>query len=114
GPLLDYLTEQFMAHNFDMKWLHREIARSRTYQLGWQPNETNKLDETNFSRCVPRRLPAEVALDAVMLATASDANVEKLASEMESRSIAIPGSGRNQRKGNNSYALMIFGRSTRE
>ena len=53
-------------------------------------------------------------LDAVMLATASDANVEKLASEMESRSIAIPGSGRNQRKGNNSYALMIFGRSTRE
>ncbi len=26
--LLDYLSEQFVANNFDMKWLHREILNS--------------------------------------------------------------------------------------
>jgi hypothetical protein len=115
GPLLDYLTQQFIAHKFDMKWLHREIALSRTYQLGWQPNETNKLDETNFSRCVPRRLPAEVAIDAIAQATAADSVAEKMSQEVAGRSIAIPGTGnRNQRGAGTNYALTIFGRSTRE
>jgi hypothetical protein len=115
AALLDYLAQGFVAHNFDMKWVHREIANSRTYQLGWQPNETNRLDETNFSRCVPRRLPAEVALDAIAMATASDATAEKFASEVDGRSIAVPGTGnRNQRGVGGNYALTIFGRSTRE
>ncbi len=43
-----------------MKWLHREIANSRTYQLSWKPNETNQQDRRNFSHALPRRLPAEV------------------------------------------------------
>ncbi len=66
AALLDYLTAGFVDHGYDMKWLHREICRSRTYQLSWQPNETNQLDTRNFSRAVPRRLPAEVAYDAVV------------------------------------------------
>ena len=41
----------FIEHGFDMKWLHREICNSRTYQLSWQPNETNAKDERNFARC---------------------------------------------------------------
>ncbi len=98
-----------------MKWLHREIANSRTYQLSWQPNETNKLDETNFSRCVPRRLPAEVAVDAITLATATDATAERMSQDVAGRSIAIPGTGnRNQRGAGGNYALTVFGRSTRE
>jgi hypothetical protein len=32
--LLDYLAAQFVAHNYDMKWLHRLIVTSDTYQLG--------------------------------------------------------------------------------
>ena len=62
--LLDYLAQGFIDHGFDMKWVHREIANSRTYQLTWKPNETNRLDEINFSHQVPRRLPAESAYDA--------------------------------------------------
>ena len=58
-PLLDYLARGFIEHDFDMKWVHREICNSRTYQLSWQPNETNAKDERNFARSVPRRLPAE-------------------------------------------------------
>src|SRR5205807_8702710 len=48
AALLDYLTKGFIEHGYDMKWLHREIATSRTYQLSWQPNETNRLDLRNF------------------------------------------------------------------
>ncbi len=111
--LLDYLAQGFIDHNFDMKWVHREIANSRTYQLTWKPNETNRLDEVNFSHQVPRRLPAESAYDALVLATASDADVRKMHEELDGRAIAIPGAGRRSR-GGSGYALTIFGRSIRE
>ncbi|MFN0195613.1 MAG: DUF1549 domain-containing protein [Planctomycetaceae bacterium] len=59
-PLLDYLSQGFIEHKYDIKWLHREIANSRAYQRSWKPNETNGDDEKNFSRALPRRIPAEV------------------------------------------------------
>ena len=31
--LLDYLASQFVAHDYSMKWLHRLIVTSDTYQL---------------------------------------------------------------------------------
>ncbi len=113
-PLLDYLADEFVAHHYDMKWLHREIAGSRTYQLSWQPNDTNRLDETNFSRAVPRRLPAEVALDAIALATASDATAERLVRDTSGRAIALVSTNVGKGRAVSNYALSIFGRSTRE
>jgi hypothetical protein len=113
GPLLDYLAAGFIEHDYDMKWLHREIANSRTYQLSWKPNETNRLDETNFSHSIPRRLPAEVAFDALQQATASDDQILAMHEEAEGRAIAIPGTTARGSKGE-AYALEIFGRSTRE
>ena len=113
--LLDYLTAGFVEHDYDMKWLHREIANSRTYQLSWQPNETNKLDEVNFSRALPRRLPAEVAYDALQVATASDNEVAAMTGEeLKDRAICIPGAGRRRATRGPAYALEIFGRSIRE
>ncbi|MCB9940319.1 MAG: DUF1549 domain-containing protein [Planctomycetaceae bacterium] len=70
--LLDHLTDGFIGSGYDMKWLHRTIANSRTYQLSWRPNDTNRADTRNFSHAVLRRLPAEVAIDAINQATASD------------------------------------------
>ena len=35
-------------------------------------DDTNANDERNFSRAVPRRLPAEVAYDALVMATTGD------------------------------------------
>lgn len=113
AALLDYLAEGFVASGYDMKWVHRTIANSRTYQLSWQPNETNELDEKNFSRAVPRRLPAEVTVDALLTATTSNEKADQMREELDGRSIAIPGAGRRSR-GGSSYALMIFGRSIRE
>ncbi|WP_166825340.1 DUF1549 and DUF1553 domain-containing protein [Thalassoroseus pseudoceratinae] len=112
-PLLDYLTEGFIASGYDMKWVHRTIANSHTYQRSWKPNETNQFDEKNFSHAIPRRIPAEVAVDAITLATASDDTVSEWHESLDGRAIAIPGAGRRSR-GGNSYALTIFGRSIRE
>ncbi|GAB4150147.1 MAG: DUF1549 and DUF1553 domain-containing protein [Planctomycetaceae bacterium] len=114
-PLLDYLTEGFIKNNYDMKWLHREILTSRTYQLSWKPNETNVNDERNFSHAIPRRLPAEVAYDALRQATASDEVHASMRNNLENRAIAIPGAGRRNRNSRGAaYALTIFGRSVRE
>ncbi len=60
--LLDYLADGFVSSKFDMKWLHRTIVTSHTYQRSWKPNETNTHDERNHSRAVLRRLPAEVVV----------------------------------------------------
>jgi len=112
--LLEHLTQGFIKNRYDMKWLHREILSSRTYQLGWRPNATNKLDERNFSRAVPRRLPAEVVYDALQQATASGEKHASMRTELEGRAISIPGAGRRNRNARGAqYALNIFGRSIR-
>ncbi|MFL2870123.1 MAG: DUF1549 and DUF1553 domain-containing protein [Pirellulaceae bacterium] len=114
--LLDYLSEQFVAHDFDMKWLHREILNSDAYQRSWHTNETNAGDLRNFSHSIPRRLPAEVAYDAIKIATASDSHAETMHSKMRGRAISIPTSSERALQSNNgdNFALMVFGRSTRE
>jgi len=111
APLLDYLADEFRRQNYDMKWLHRTIANSRTYQLSWRTNDTNRADHRNFSHAEPRRVPAEVAADAIFQATASDQLNEKIPHELKSRSIADAGG--EGKKGAN-YVLSIFGRSVRE
>ena len=94
-----------------MKRLHREIANSRTYQLSWRPNATNKTDERNFSRSVLRRLPAEVLYDAVRLATASDEQLQQYhTNPVATRAIGF--SKVKKRKADN-YALELFGKPAR-
>ena len=63
--LLDALAADFVQHGYDLKHLVRTICRSNTYQLSAEPNEFNAEDRQSFSRFYPRRLPAEVALDAI-------------------------------------------------
>ncbi|MEO6788582.1 MAG: DUF1549 domain-containing protein, partial [Chthoniobacteraceae bacterium] len=87
AELFNYLANGFVAHNFDIKWLHREILNSDTYQRSWKTNETNRLDEKNFSHAVIRRLPAEVVFDAIAMATASTDKAGKLVTEVTERSI---------------------------
>jgi hypothetical protein len=63
--LLDALADHFVEHGYDLEDLVRVICRSTTYQLSSEPNEFNAADRQSFSRFYPRRLPAEVALDAI-------------------------------------------------
>ncbi len=69
--LLDALAENFIANNFDLKWLVRTICKSKTYQLSSIPNEFNLKDKQNFSRYYPRRLKAEVLYDALHSVTST-------------------------------------------
>ncbi len=114
--LLDYLAETFIAKGFDMKWLHNEILNSDAYQRSWETNETNKLDEKNFSRMVLRRIPAEVVNDAIAQATGAPALAEEMVTNMDMRTIGGSGTpGYGAKKGGNStYALSIFGKPVRE
>lgn len=109
--LLDYLVKGFIASNFDMKWLHREIANSDAYQRDWKTNDTNALDERNYSHALIRRMPAEVLLDAITLATASDADLKKGAAEIDGRRIGPEG---NTARARAAYSGQVFGQSTRE
>ncbi len=113
--LLDYLAAEFVAHDFDMKWLHREIAMSQAYQRSWQSNETNRLDERNYSRAVVRRLPAEVLIDAVAQATGNASAMAKVTTEMADRAIGPKSAGAvDNRGGNGGYANKVFGASARD
>ena len=115
AALFDYLAKGFIEHNFDMKWLHREILNSRTYQLSWIPNSTNRQDERNFSRAVPRRLPAEIAVDILLQATLNSSRNAEFVTSLDKRALSIPGSGVRQRNRTPAdYALTVFGRSVRE
>lgn len=116
AALLAHLAEGFVARGYDMKWLHREILNSDTYQRSWKTNPTNKLDDKNFSHAIIRRLPAEVALDAITMATAGSARVATFATEIEDRAIGPAGNVTILGGGETTvgYALGIFGKPARE
>ncbi len=63
--LLEALTRDFVEHGYDLRHTIRTIAASRTYQTSSEPNDTNRDDETLFSRGTVRRLGAEQLLDSM-------------------------------------------------
>jgi Protein of unknown function (DUF1549)/Protein of unknown function (DUF1553) len=63
--LLDGLADRFVKGGYDLKGLIREICNSRVYGLSSLPNETNTRDKQSFARHYPRRMGAEVLLDAI-------------------------------------------------
>ncbi len=118
--LLDWLADEFVAQGYDLKWLHRTIATSRTYQLSWKPNATNRHDARNFSHALARRMPAELVFDAIVSATAGSEQLDRRAANpADECSIGlVPGyTGQNlvrigaKRIG---YALSVFGKPMRE
>ena len=62
--LLQALTQEFVASQYNIKHLIRLICNSYAYRLSVVSNETNGEDIQSFSRFYLRRLPAEVLLDA--------------------------------------------------
>jgi len=112
-PLLDWLAKEFVRQGYDLKWLHRTIINSHAYQRSWKPNETNVHDERNFSRAVPRRLPAEVVYDALRQATAADTDLAKYATTYEERAIGYMANSSTY-GGRGNYSLLAFGKPARE
>ena len=67
--LLRELAQQFVQNHYDLKWLHRTILASRTYQQSSATSPANAMDRGNYASFSLRRLPAEVLLDALNQAT---------------------------------------------
>ncbi len=107
--LLDTLAKDLVDSKYDLKHLIRLIVKSRTYQLSAVPNEFNKHDKQNYARFYPRRMSAEVLLDAVNQVTNSPTQfgglpADKLAPH---KAIMLPDESFQ------SYFLDVFGRPQR-
>lgn len=106
--LLDWLTNGFIENRYDMKWLHRQIVSSHAYQRSWKPNETNRADRRNFSRAIPRRIPAEVVYDSVKQALAGADQIEEVRIDLTRRAI-----GHLSMHLAGTYAMHVFGKPER-
>jgi hypothetical protein len=119
AELLDYLADGFAAHHYDLRWLHREILNSDTYQRSWKTNPTNLQDTRNFSHAVVRQLPAEVMLDTIDIAIADNEHAADFATDMEIRAIGPSGisqarkGGKGGGGGPDGYFLTLFGKPAR-
>lgn len=71
--LLDDLTIRFIEHGWSIKWLHREILNSATWQQSSLAAESEHLDPENklLARMPRRRLDWESWRDAILTATGS-------------------------------------------
>lgn len=67
--LLDALAVGFVRGGYNLKGLVRTICTSRVYGLSSIPNEYNARDKQSFARHYPKRMSAEVLLDAISQVT---------------------------------------------
>ncbi|QDU94974.1 DUF1549 domain-containing protein [Lignipirellula cremea] len=104
-PLWNALNQELAAADFDLRRIMRLIMNSRTYQLSSQTNALNVRDAKFYSHFYPRRLPAEVLLDALSQATGTPEKFEGY--PLGVRAVQIPDPGAE------SYFLSLFGRSER-
>ncbi len=102
--LLDALATDFARNGYDLRALIRTLAFSSTYQLAAEPNAHNARDRHHFSRFLPRRLPAEVLLDAISTVTLTDSQFDGL--PKGTRAVCLPDNSFNA----SHYFLTVFGR----
>ncbi len=100
--LLAGMAEAFAASDYDLKFLIRLICQSQAYQRSSQPLPDNLGDRRCYSRFYPKRLPAEVLLDAVDRMTETTTSFAGMPAG--TRAVALPDTGFD------SYFLTAFGR----
>lgn len=100
--LLDALAGYCAESGFDLRQLIRLICLSQAYRRSATANGINLDDHQNYSRFLPRRLNAEVFLDAIDTVTATQ--TQFAGHDADLRAIQLPD---NQ---SGSYFLNVFGR----
>lgn len=113
--LLAELSADFIKHGYDLKYLHRLILNSRTYQQSAKTSDTSKHDTANYASFYLRRIPAEVLVDAVNSATlGKETYPPELFVPANALALEVAGSvGNDQKKATLHYAFHIFGRPLR-
>ena len=105
--LLDALTKDFIAHDYDLKNLIRTIVNSRTYQLAYKTTLSNADDEINFSHALPRRLSAEQLFDGVNRAAGVRPKLSAVPKDSLAQDVPDPSIGKGG-------FLDVFGRPERQ
>ena len=99
--LLDAIAEAFVDSGFDLKALVRMICASNVYNASSNANDENLADRRSYSRFYPKRMTAEVLLDAVDQVTLSRTQFAGM--PPGTRAIELPDSGFK------AYFLTVFG-----
>lgn len=99
--LLDAMSEYFVEHEYDLRELLRLICTSKTYRLSSQANRHNLDDNNSYSRFYPKRLQAEVLLDAIDQVAMTTSKFSGMPDG--TRSVSLPDTGFS------SYFLDVFG-----
>jgi hypothetical protein len=107
--LLDALARDFVACGYDVKHLIRVICNSAAYGLSSVPEDANTDDVQSFARYYPRRLSAEVLLDAFGQVLEAPTKFRSVAGDFPkgTRAIDLPDEAVPSR------FLDVFGRSAR-
>lgn len=100
--LMDALAEEFVNSGYDLKHLIRLICTSHTYGVSSDAVSDNLDDRRSHSRFYPKRLTAEVLLDAVDTVTNSPTAFAGMPAG--TRAAALPDTNFS------SYFLSVFGR----
>jgi hypothetical protein len=103
--LLAALARHLVDERYDLKRLMRTILQSAAYQRDSKPLEENRADSRFYARYYPKRLPAEVLLDAISRVT--DVPTEFPNYPKGTRALQLPDANVN------SYFLSSFGRPER-
>jgi len=106
--LLAALEKHFIESRFDLRGLVRLIVTSSSWQLSSTPLADNLADQQNYSRYYPRRLQAEVLLDAIDDLAGTRTDFPNL--PPGTRAIALPDNSYNTA----SPFLRVFGRPENE
>lgn len=86
--LFDMLARDFVSHGYDVRHLLKTICTSQTYQLAAEISPERDIDGMFFTHRIPRRLPAEVLLDAINQASGTVETFESF--PPGTRAIALP------------------------
>jgi len=114
AALLDFLANELVTSDYDLRHIYRIILNSRAYQLASIHNEGNLTDETNFSRYYVRRMDAEVLIDAICQITGT---TESYSSEIPEPFSFIPEKQRSIKLSDGSITspfLDLYGRPPRD
>jgi hypothetical protein len=101
SELLNALAQNFIATRFDLRELVRTIVLSNTYSRMSDPIDNNDIDKRSYARFYPKRMTAEVLLDAVDAITLSQTKFAGLPAG--TRAVALPDTAYP------SYFLEVFG-----
>jgi len=83
--LLDLLTDEFIEHDYNLKWLIREIVLSKTWQRSSRLTDNTDSPSTDrFAVAIERPLMAEQLLASVVRATGNETLLEEKKNSPES------------------------------